>query len=95
MRVITLVMTGSPVQLLVPSAQNPQGNVAASLMMVQANTANAYMGDNTVSSSNGLTLTSGTVYPFDFSQPCGSLLSQYWFVGTDSDTVTVLYETAQ
>lgn len=95
MRVITLVMTGSPVQLLVPSAQNPQGNVAASLMMVQANTANAYMGDNTVSSSNGLTLTSGTVYPFVFSQPRGSLLSQYWFVGTGSDTVTVLYETAQ
>jgi hypothetical protein len=95
MRVIQLVMTGAPVQLLVPSAQNPQGNVAASLMMVQANTANATIGDNTVTATKGIVLTAGTVYPFDFSAVRGSLLSQYWFFGTSSDTVTVLYETAQ
>lgn len=95
MRVIELTMTGSAVQILVPSAQAPIANVAVSLMVIQAATANATLGDNTVTATKGIVLTFGTPYFFPFSQPRGSLLSQYWLIGTNGDKVEVLYETAQ
>ena len=95
MRVLELTMTGSPVQILVPSAQAPIANVAVSLLLIQPATTSATLGDNTVTATKGIVIPTSNVTPLTFSAPRGSLLSQYWLIGTNGNKVEVLYETAQ
>lgn len=71
-------------------------NIYASVMVVQANTATAYLGDDTVTSTTGiplLTTAAPLVIPFDIRR--GSLLSQYYVAGTTGDVVNILYETSE
>lgn len=95
MRVLQLTMTGAPVQILVPNPQNPQANIAVTMLVIQPNTAAATLGDNTVTATKGIVIPAAAIQEFTFNTARGSLLSQYWLYGTSGDTVTILYETAQ
>lgn len=95
MRVIELTMTGAAQQILVPSAQAPAANVAVSLLLIQPATTSATLGDNTVTATKGIVIPATNVTPLVFSQPRGSLLAQYWIIGTSGNKVEILYETAQ
>lgn len=95
MRVIEVTLGSGATQILVPNPQAPMANVAVSFMAVQPATASATLGDNTVTATRGIAIPTGTIFQLQFSQPRGSLLSQYWLFGTAGNTVEVLYETAQ
>lgn len=106
MRVIQITLNGSAQQILVPNQQAPIANVCVSLLVVQNDSTTAAdvvtLGDNTVTATKGIVIpaASSATAPsapliLAFSQPRGSLLSQWWVFGTSGQTVTILYETAQ
>ena len=99
MRVIQVTLGSGATQILAPTPQAPIANIAVSLLIIQKNTTNnATIGDNTVTATKGIVIAAGTPgvpLILQFSQPRGSLLSQYWLFGTQNDVVEVLYETAQ
>ena len=99
MRVIEVTLGSGATQILIPNQQAPMANVAVSLLVVQKNSTNSVtLGDNTVTDTKGIVIaagTPGTPLILQFSQPRGSLLSQYWLFGTSGDKVEVMYETAQ
>lgn len=95
MRVLELTMTGAAVQILVPNQQAPAANICVSLLLIQPATTSATLGDNTVTATKGIVYPTSNVTPLVFSQPRGSLLSQYYLFGTNGNKVEVLYETAQ
>jgi hypothetical protein len=95
MRVIELTMTGSAVQITPNVGANQTTPIYVTHMLVQPATTAATVGDNTVTATKGIVIASGVAQLFTFAQPRGSLLSQYWIIGTNGNKVEVLYETAE
>lgn len=95
MRVIEVTLGSGATQILVPNQQAPIANICVSLLVIAPATASATLGDNTVTATKGIVISDTVPLILTFSQPRGSLLSQYWLFGTSGDKVEVLYETAQ
>jgi hypothetical protein len=89
------------IQLTLGSGTNTQvttQNIYASIVVFQNNAANNMrIGDNTTTSSKGITLASGSpggsatlqIFP-----PRGTLLSSYYVAGTAGQVIDILYETS-
>jgi len=95
MRVIEVTLGAGATQILAPNQQAPMANIAVGLLVIAPATAAATLGDNTVTATKGIPVSASAPLVLSFSQPRGSLLSQYWLFGTSGDKVEVLYETAQ
>lgn len=95
MRVIEVTLGAGATQIQAATQQAPQANIAVSLLVIAPATASATLGDNTVTATRGIPVSTSAPLVLTFSQPRGSLLSQYWLYGTEGDLVEVLYETAQ
>jgi len=95
MRVIELTMTGSAVQVTANVGALQSTPIYVTYMLVQPATTAATLGDNTVTATKGMVIPAGTIQPLTFAQPRGSLLSQYWLIGTNGNKVEILYETAE
>lgn len=95
MRIFQITMTGSA-QQLAPLLTQTAGQIYASALSCQNNGTHAMrIGDNTVTTSRGQAIAAnGSIY----TAPCppkGTRLADWWVIGTASDVLDVLYETAQ
>lgn len=75
--------------------------IYASIICLQNNgSANMTIGDNTVTSTNGILLAPGTSPPggsatFQMTFPRGTHLVDWWVVGTQGQILNVLYESSE
>jgi hypothetical protein len=96
MRLIQLTLTGAAQQIS-PNLDglNQSGQVYCSLLVIQNNGAdNVRVGDNTVTATRGILLSplgSSTFEPFLFR---GTMLAQWWVIGTAGQLLDILYETS-
>ena len=95
MRIGETVMNGSAQQIspLQPTTGN---QIYCSVLQFQNNGSNNIrIGDNTVTSSTGILIAAGGGL---YTAPCppkGTRLADWWAIGTASDKLDYLYETAQ
>jgi len=87
MRVLTVTIGAAATQVTTNTS------IYITSMLIRASGTD-YLGDSTVSSNNGLPLTT-TPVGFSVNTIRGSQLSQYWVAGGNGDKVTILYETAE
>ncbi len=87
MRVLTITIGSSATQVTTNTS------IYITSMLVRASGTD-YLGDNLVSATNGLPLTT-TPIAFSVNTIRGSQLSQYWVSGGNGDKVTILYETSE
>ena len=87
MRVLTVTIGATPTQV------NTNTSIYITSMLIKASGTD-YLGDQPVSSTNGLPLTT-TPIAFSVNTIRGSQLAQYWVSGGNGDKVTILYETSE
>lgn len=101
MRLIQLTLSGSGANQISPNTDTVAGGtqVYVSYLIIQNNAGHSLrVGDNTVSSTKGILIASGTPggsVTAQFAMPRGSLLSQWYIAGTNADVIDILYETSQ
>ncbi len=87
MRVLTVTVGAAATQV------TTNDTIYVTSMLVRASGTD-YLGDNAVSATNGMPLTT-TPLSLSFNTIRGSKLSQYWVSGGNGDKVTILYETSE
>lgn len=95
MRVLELTLGAGATQVTpnTDTLANQGQPIYVSYMLVQPATDPCTIGDNTVTATKGIVIAAGVAQPFQFNQPRGSLLSQYYIFGTSGAKVEILYET--
>lgn len=86
MRILQVAVTGTKAQITTQ-------NLYASVIVVSASAASSYIGDNTVTTTNGQILPTGTNLPLVIyaTTPRGIPLNSLWVVGS-SGNANFLYE---
>jgi len=95
MRVIEVTL-GSGATQITPNVNSGESTpIWVSTLVLRPTTTAATLGDNTVTATKGIVIAASATLSLTFSAVRGSLLSQYYFYGTNGNVVEVLYETAQ
>ena len=95
MRVIEVTLGSGATQITPDQNATGASQIYVTTLVIAPAGATATLGDDTVTATKGIPISTTVPLVLTFDTPRGSLLSQYWLYGTPGDKVEVLYETAQ